>query len=300
MSVRAAYFAVVLIWSTTPLGIVWSSESVSPTLAVLLRMMIAMFFGLLLINYGKIHLPWHKKAVRVYGYSGIGIYGGMIFSYAAASTIPSGMMSLVFGLSPIISGLLAQKILNERKFGLARQGALVMALFGLSLACSDNFSLESQNGFGLLFILLAVFFFSLSGVLVKSVHLEIHPIATTVGALSVCVPLFLITWLLIDGTIPFEQWQARSIWAILYLGVFGSLIGFVAYFYVLQKLNASTVALVTMMTPVFALTLGALFNNEVISLKLFIGAIFIMLGLAFYHWGDKFLQKRKLNHKKVT
>jgi len=300
MSVRAAYFAVVLIWSTTPLGIVWSSESVNPTLAVLLRMMIAMFFGLLLINYGKIHLPWHKKAVRVYGYSGIGIYGGMIFSYAAASTIPSGMMSLVFGLSPIISGLLAQKILNERKFGLARQGALVMALFGLGLACSDNFSLESQNGFGLLFILLAVFFFSLSGVLVKSVHLEIHPIATTVGALSVCVPLFFITWLLVDGTIPFEQWQARSIWAILYLGVFGSLIGFVAYFYVLQKLNASTVALVTMMTPVFALTLGALFNNEVISLRLFIGAIFIMLGLAFYHWGDKFLQERKLNHKRAT
>jgi len=37
MPVSAAYLAVILIWSTTPLGIVWSSESVSPTLAVLLR-----------------------------------------------------------------------------------------------------------------------------------------------------------------------------------------------------------------------------------------------------------------------
>ena len=44
MSVIIAYLIVVLIWSTTPLGIVWSSESVSPTLAVTSRMLIAFQF----------------------------------------------------------------------------------------------------------------------------------------------------------------------------------------------------------------------------------------------------------------
>ncbi|NQY64236.1 MAG: DMT family transporter [Alteromonadaceae bacterium] len=296
MSVHGAYLAVVIIWSTTPLGIVWSSESVSPTLAVLMRMVIAVVLGGLLIKFGKIHLPWHNKAKRVYCYSGLGIYGGMLFSYLAASSVPSGMMSLMFGLSPIISGILGQKILNERKFGLARQCALMIALIGLALACSDNLSIDSQNGMGLILILLAVFFFSLSGVLVKSVHLEIHleihPVATTFGALSVCVPLFFFTWLITDGTLPVEQWHARSIWAILYLGVFGSLIGFVAYFYVLQKLSVSTTALITMMTPVFALILGSVLNNEIISIRLMIGAVLIMLGLFFYHFGEKFLLNR--------
>ena len=45
MSLAAAYLAVILIWSTTPLGIVWSSESVSPSLALLLRMVIALVLG---------------------------------------------------------------------------------------------------------------------------------------------------------------------------------------------------------------------------------------------------------------
>lgn len=289
MSVHGAYLAVVIIWSTTPLGIVWSSESVSPTLAVLMRMVIAFVLGGLLIKFGNIHLPWHNKAKRVYCYSGIGIYGGLLFSYLAASSVPSGMISLMFGLSPIIAGLLGQKILNERKFGLARQVALMISLIGLALACSDNLSIDSQNGIGLIFILLAVFLFSLSGVLVKSVHLDIHPVAITFGALSVCVPLYFFTWLIMDGTLPVEQWQARSIWAILYLGVFGSLISFVAYFYILQKLSVSTTALITMMTPVFALILGGVLNNEIISIKLIIGAVLILFGLLIYHWGDNFL-----------
>ncbi len=82
----------------------------------------------------------------------------------------------------------------------------------------------------------------------------------------------------------------KSIWAIVYLGIFGSLIGFIAYFYVLQNLKASTVALVTLITPVFAMTLGATLNGEVINDTLIIGALFVIGGLALYQFGEK-LQK---------
>ncbi len=109
------------------------------------------------------------------------------------------------------------------------------------------------------YVLIAVFLFSLSGVLVKSVSLAIHPMATTVGALSLSIPLFIANWLILDGSIDISQWQPRSIWATIYLGVFGSLIGFFAYFFVLQRLTASTVALITLITPVIALTLGGLY-----------------------------------------
>ena len=79
--------------------------------------------------------------------------------------------------------------------------------------------------------MIAVFLFSLSGVLVKSVSLAIHPMATTVGALTVSLPLFIMSWLLLDGSIDISTWESRSIWATIYLGVFGSLIGFFAYFF---------------------------------------------------------------------
>ena len=285
MSVSIAYLAVLLIWSTTPLGIVWSSESINPSLAVLLRMLIALVLGALVIKVRKINLPWHKQALTLYTYSALGIFGGMLCTYLAAPYLSSGIISLVFGLSPVISALLAKKILAEPNISGVRKFSMIISLCGLAVVCSDNFTLADDGIYGVIFILLAVFFFSLSGVLVKSVSIAIHPLATTVGALTVATPMFLVSWLLLDGTVPVETWQVKSIWATLYLGVFGSLIGFYAYFTVLQKLSASSVTLITLVTPVIALSLGAVLNGEVINDKLILGAFMVLFGLAIYHFG---------------
>lgn len=285
MPVSAAYIAVVLIWSTTPLGILWSSETVNPTMAVLLRMIIAVIPGWLILKLRNTTFPWHKQAMKVYLYSAVGIFGGMLFSYFAAAYISSGLMSLVFGLSPILSGVLSKYILNDTSFSGAKRLALLIAVAGLAIVCHDKITFENDAYIGLLFIFCAVSFFSLSGVMIKSVEIVIDPMATTVGALLVSIPMFTLAWLIFDGTMPIETWGARSLWTILYLGIVGSLIGFLAYFYVLQKLPASTVALITMITPVIAIALGALLNDEAISESLVIGAGFIILGLGIYQWG---------------
>lgn len=290
MSVTTAYLAVILIWSTTPLGIVWSSESINPTMAVFLRMLIAVVLGFIIIKTRKISLPWHRKAIKLYSFSSLGIFGGMLFSYMAARYLSSGVMSLVFGLSPVMSALLAQKILKEDKLTKVRIIAMIVSLLGLAIVCADSFALKEDSLYGLVFILCAVFFFSLSGVLVKSIRLVIHPMATTVGALTISLPLFFLSWLLLDASLPIEDWKMRSILATIYLGIFGSLIGFYAYFYVLQKLTASTVTLITLITPIIALALGALLNHETISFKLMLGAATVLLGLSLYHWGDKYLR----------
>ncbi len=286
-SVSAAYLLVVIIWSTTPLGIVWSSESVHPTMAVLLRMSIAVSLGLVVIFVRKIEFPKTPSAIRLYCYSGMGVFAGMLFSYLSARYLASGTISLIFGLSPIISGLLATRILGEARFTFIRKIALTIALSGLAVVCSDGVAFNSQSWPGLIFILIAVSFFSWSSVLVKSVNITINPISTTVGALLVSLPFFIIAWLLMDGTMPISEWQARSIGAIVYLGVFGSLIGFIAYYYILQKLTASTVALVTLMTPVFAMFLGASLNNEAFTVKLTVGALLVLIGLGLFLFGNR-------------
>src|SRR5690606_40687475 len=114
---------------------------------------------------------------------------------------------------------------------------------------------------GVLLLLAAVFLFSLSGVLVKRVGADVHPLPHTVGTLLFSLPLFGLSWLVADGHWPVLDFGSHSPWAILYLATFGSLVGFVCYFYVLKRLSATTVALVTLITPVFALMLGNLLNG---------------------------------------
>ena len=295
MSVPASYLAVVLIWSTTPLAIVWSTQSMHPSLAVLLRMLIAVLICLLIIAMSNIRLPWRAQAQRLYCYSSLGVFGGMSFSYFAAQYLDSGFMSLVFGLSPIVSGLFEQKLLKGPAFSASKKFAFALAIAGLAMVCSNNLASGQLAWQGVVLIIAGMLCFSLSGVLVKSVNISIHPVATTTGTLIYSTPLFALVWWLTDGSLPVDTWSTKTVAAVVYLAVFGSLIGFIAYFYILQKLPATTVALVTLLTPVLAISLGAILNGEHVPMIMVIGAIMIIAGLAVYQFADKYWFKLAKN-----
>ena len=291
MPVSVAFFIVVLVWSTTPLGIVWSSESIPPTMSLLMRMTIASVFGLFLMKIMGIKLDTRTRAIKVYLYSSLSLSVGMLFCYFAAQYISSGLMALSFGLAPILSGLMAQRMLAENKFTKTKKVSLLVALSGLALVCSENLIINDGAVYGFTFIFIGVILFSLSSVLVKSVQIDLHPLSTTVGSLLISLPVYLVAWFVLDGELHYTDWQPRAIWAVVYMGVFASLLGFLAYFFILQKLEASTVALVTMLTPVVSMSLGILLNDERFSYTLLIGGLLIMTGLGLFQFGNRFLVK---------
>jgi len=69
------------------------------------------------------------------------------------------------------------------------------------------------------------------------------------------------------------------------LAIIGSTIGFPLYFYLLKKMTPERVAIITLITPVTALLLGAFFNGEIISSKVWSGTILIIAGLSVYEYG---------------
>ncbi|WP_462169740.1 DMT family transporter [Pseudoalteromonas xiamenensis] len=298
MSVRISYLFVILVWSTTPLGIVWSSETISPTLSVFLRMVIALVLAAFFVAFANIRVPWTRLSCLQYLYSAFGIVGGMLLSYLAAQTVPSGVISLVFGLAPFFSGILGYKLLGEAKFTPVKIVALGLALVGLYLICVAQLQELEIAPAGLIYVFLAVCSFSLSGVLIKRVPVIVHPMATTFGALVFVTPILATVWWFADGHFEPQLWETKSIWATVYLGVFGSLLGFLAYFHVLQKLPAGTVALTTLITPGFAISLGAWLNNEQLTATLLVGAVIVLSSLNLFQFGDKWLGKKPLFKQK--
>ena len=287
MPIFAAFVLVVLIWSTTPLGIVWSSETIRPTLSLLLRMTLAILVGLPLLRLLNIKLDWRPKAIKVYLYSSMSLAMGMLFCYLAAAYISSGLMSLTFGMAPILSGIFATKILNEPKFSNVKKLALAISFVGLFIVSQENISLGEHTWLGMCFVFAAVILFSLSSVLVKSVGIQLHPLSTTVGSLMVSWPLFLLFWLVVDGRIDYSSWEMRSVLTTGYLAIFGSLVGFWAYFYMLKQLPASTVSLVVMITPILATGIGIWANDEFFSLTLLFGGALVVFGLGLFQLGHK-------------
>ena len=116
-------------------------------------------------------------------------------------------------------------------------------------------------------------------------------ISITIGSLAVATHLFFANAFYSAG-LP-DAWPAQSLMAIVYLAIFGPATGFPLYYYLLKNINAERVALITLITPVLALLLGAAINNEVIGLHVWLGTTLIISGLAIYEYGKYLPFKKK-------
>lgn len=284
MSVPAAYLGIILIWSTTPLAIQWSTQGPGFAFAVLARMLIGVVVAALLVAVWRIGLPFHARARRAYLVGGLGVFGAMALTYWGARYVHSGLISVLFGLSPLMAGMLAALCLGERALTPLKIVGMLLGALGLAVIFIHGDSLAGDHALaGLLALLLAVFIYSASLVWLKQIADDSPPLATTVGSLAVSLPLFGLVWWFTDGQLPAAV-PPRSGAAIVYLGIFGSVIGFALYYYVIKHLEASKVALITLVTPVLALLLGNVFNGEIIGFRLWLGTGLILFGLTVHQW----------------
>ena len=284
MSVPAAYLTIILIWSTTPLAIQWSALGTSFSFAVMARMVIGVCLALAIVAIWRVGLPLHARARRSYLVGGLGTFGAMICTYWGAQYVHSGLVSVLFGLTPLMTGVMAALWLGETALSPAKLLGMGFGLLGLALIfATGHEAAGSPMVLGTGALLLGVFIYSASLVGLKRIGDNSPPLATTAGTLLVAMPLFTLTWWLADGRLP-ETVDQRAGGAIVYLGVFGSVLGFALYYYVIKHLEAAKVSLITLVTPVMALLLGNALNGEAIELRVWLGAGLITLGLTLHQW----------------
>jgi len=283
MSVPAAYLSIILIWSTTPLAIQWSTSGNGFLFPVMARMAIGLAICVVLLGIFRIRMPWHREARMTYLAAGLGILGTMLCVYWGARYISSGLIALLFGLTPIVTSIAAALWLDERNFTASKILGTLLGLFGLAAIFGSGLSLGEHAVSGILVVLVAVVLQSLSMVWVKRIGAAIPAMAVTSGALMLVAPALILIWEIADGVLP-SSIAPRASWAIAYLGVFGSVLGFSFYFYVVKRMEAGQIALITLITPVSALLLGQVLNGEQIQSGIWIGAACVLLGLLSHQW----------------
>jgi len=284
VSVPAAFIGVIVIWSTTPLAIKWSGEGPGFLFGVSARMLIGTLLCLALMRLARVALPWDRAARRTYMAAGAAIYASMLCVYWAAQQIPSGLISVLFGLTPLMTGVFASLWLDEQSFTPPKLLGMLAGLAGLVFVFGDGLTLGAASAYGVAALLVSVILHAISAVWVKRIGAHVSAMAVTGGGLLMALPFYLITWTLFDGAWP-QTLPTKAVWSIVYLGVFGSVVGFILYYYALKNLEAGRTALITLVTPVLALLLGNTLNGETVGVPVAIGTALILSGLAVHQWG---------------
>jgi drug/metabolite transporter (DMT)-like permease len=289
MSLPAALVSVILIWSTTPLAIKWSALGIGFSFAVFSRMAVGMLLCAVLLLLFRVPFPLHRRALQAYLAGGLSMFAAMALTYWSSQFVSSGMIAVLFGLSPLITSLGAALWLKEEALTAEKLVGMLLGVLGLLLVFRGGLGLAEGSALGLFTLFMAVVAQSLGLVWLKRIDDDSPPLATTMGILLVSLPLFFLAWWMADGHVP-EAVSGRSAAATLYLGTFGSVLGFALYYYLIKHMEAGRVALITLITPVLALLLGHALNDEAVLPQVWLGTASIVLGLCVHRWGGQWLR----------
>jgi len=288
MKVASVYLSVVLIWSTTPLFIKLSVDSLDYIQASAIRMWLSLALCIVMLRLFAIPFRFTPAAVYRYFVGAVAVSGAMLCVYWSAQSLPSGLIAVVWGLSPLVVSVYALFMVPQSKISFIQVFSMILALFGLYIIFAQGVSLGSHLVMALLVLLLGVNLHSVSSVWLQRLQIlkpeqATNPLEQTTGALLLAAPIYGLMWWMLSEPLPAEI-SATSMWAILYLSTLGSVAGFIGYFYLLNKMSAADVALITLVTPVLALMLGAYVANEHLQVHIWIGAALIVLGLVIHQY----------------
>ncbi|MEQ1309974.1 EamA family transporter [Acinetobacter sp. XH1639] len=278
------YGLLVFIWATTPLAIVWSVTDLHPMWALVLRFFIALPLALSVLLLLKVKFPIHKIALSSYVAGSLSLIGSQIFTYAATPYLSSGLIALMFGLAPIMAGLIGRFGFQQKLASLQWLG-MGTSIIGLAMICLNG-SQKHVQPIGIVLMLMSVFAYSLSIFLVKKINADVQPMAQATGSIlvSTILAILLLPWIWQHA--PTHIPSTKSLLALTYTVVMASLIAMFCYFKLVQNLKATTLSLTTVMTPMLAILIGAYLNHEQLSAQVFVGASIILLGLCLYFYKD--------------
>lgn len=295
-----SYCLVIIIWATTPLAIKLGGESLPPLAGLSLRMALAFLVGSVICTVGGYSGLNIRRHWQLYAAASISLFPNMALVYVAATYISSGLIALLFGLTPFYSALLSPLVLGEGELQLRKVVSIAIAVTGLVLIFIDSSGLNEGSGIGIALMLLSNVLFSGSALWVKRIsrRLTVAPTEQALGAMMFALPGLFLSWFIVAAGEPVSI-STTSVVSLLYLAFCGSLLGFVAYYYILSQFSAESVSLIPLVTPVLAMLLGLVVADEQVTPAMLAGAGLIIGALTVHQGLWQWLFTRLSPHTKM-
>jgi drug/metabolite transporter (DMT)-like permease len=253
---------------------------VPPFLGAGLRFFIAAIILYFIIKARQIEIPMTADAKKIYAVLTILSFTiPFAFVYWAEQYIPTGLASILFAGYPFFVAIFSQIMLQDERLNAFKVVGIVLGFIGLLIIFAGDVRIADSSAFIAMFLILANSIMqAYSLVLVKKIGQPISPFAFNfVGMFWSGLALIALSFA-VESHLAIV-WDAASVGSILYLATVGSVIVFVAYFWLLKRVEALYLSLISFITPIVAVVLGAIVLHEKLDPNVFVGAAFVLVGL---------------------
>jgi drug/metabolite transporter (DMT)-like permease len=275
-----ALWVVYIIWGSTYLGIELAGETMPPLFAAGVRFILAGLLMVALVAWRRGRRPLRLTPGEIAASAVVGLLlpGGNALLFIAEKQVPIGLASLIIASIPL--WVVLMRLAARERLDAVGVASLVIGFAGIAVLVRPG------GGSGsLLYLLCAVvaaFMWALGSFLSPRLPVPRDAFAATAaemlagGIVLTIVALFVYS----PHELNPSHYSGRSIFGLWYLILFGSVLGYSAYAWLLANAPLGQVATYAYVNPVVAIALGAIFLNESISLRIIVGAALVLVSVA--------------------
>ena len=275
-----ALWVVYIVWGSTYLGIELVGETMPATFAAGVRFTAA---GLLMLGFiawrrGPARLRLTRRELASSAVVGLLLPGANSILFITEQKVPIGLTSLIIAAIPLWVVLL--RLLAGERPDLVSTIVLVVGFGGIVLLVQPG-SDTGPLGY-LLLTVLGSFLWALGSFLSPRIPVPRHALVATGYEMLVGGLVLLAIGLAVYSPSELDpgRWSGRSIFGLCYLVVFGSLLGYSAYVWLLANAPIAKVSTYAYVNPVVAIALGVVVLDESVTLRIAAGALLILVSVA--------------------
>jgi drug/metabolite transporter (DMT)-like permease len=281
LRVIVVWLLLCLIWGSTWLFIKLGLADLPPVSFVGLRFLIASVILWLIVKWRRAPLPRNKSEWWLLALTGLLSAFNYCLLFWGEQHTSSGLAAVIQTIIPAYGLVIAHYHLPTERITPVKLTGVAVGIAGVAVIFSNQLSVEGELAFqGSAAIAIGAFAAAYSNVLVKAHGGRIDPAVVAAGQLTCGLPLLLATGLAHDGNPLNFHWTLSAVICLLYLATMGSAVAFIMFYWLVRQIDVTKTMLIALVTPVIAVSLGALTLNERLTWRVAIGGVSIIAGVA--------------------
>nr|WP_315029617.1 EamA family transporter [uncultured Chryseobacterium sp.] len=291
-----AVLTVAIVWGTTFLAIRIAVETIPAWFVAGIRQLLASVI-MLLILLSRNQFKWIGwKSLRyqlIFSSLMLVIANGM--TTVAEETVSSSLASLINSCSPILV-FLGSVAIGLQRFSLRALTGVLMCFGGIVFIFWDGLSDLANPDYrtGMIFLFCAILGWASGTIFTKKLNIQSGNITLNLFYQFLFAGIVQVIFaFLFSENYNFGNWTLRSISAMLYLSIFGSVAAFFAFHYALTKISPVQVSILAYINTIIAIFLGWLIMDEKVSFKFILAAVLIICGVFIINYKPEMFKRQK-------
>src|SRR3954470_18626572 len=267
-----ALVTVYVIWGSTYLGIAVTGETIPPLFAAATRFIAAGALMTLVVMLRGGTLRISRRALGSCIVIGILLPGANAVLFFAERNVPTGLASLIIASVPL--WVVVLRLVGHERLPWQALAGVGVGFAGVAVLAQPS---GGAKGWGIALCVLSALMWSTGSFLSARLPMPEDPFAAT--AIEMLTGGFVMLPFALFTVHDFSP-STASILGWIYLVIFGSIVGYTAYVWLLANAPLGLVSTYAYVNPVVAITLGVLFLGEDLTWRLLIGAVIVVVAVA--------------------